>query len=64
MVGMVPAKGAGTMLRWIFTKFWDSAPRMGYETSWNCVQEEDAWEGVRYQLERIADALEHWRGMQ
>lgn len=52
------------MISWLFRKFWKYAPSPPTETQWNMVQEEDAWEGVRYELERIADALEHWRGLQ
>lgn len=56
------------MIFWLFRKFanvfWDEHSHPPTETQWNMVQEEDAWEGVRYQLERIADALEHWRGLE
>ena len=52
------------MITWLFRRFWRQAPNMGSETQWNTETNEDAWEGVRYQLERIADALEHWRGLE
>lgn len=52
------------MISWLFSRFWRQAPHMGSETQWNTEANEDAWEGVRYQLERIADALEHWRGLE
>jgi len=52
------------MIRWLARIFWDECKHPPTETQWNMVQEEDAWEGVRYQLERIAEALEHWRGLQ
>jgi len=45
------------MITWLFRKFWRASPSFMCETQWNMVQEEDAWEGIRYQLERIADAL-------
>ena len=52
------------VITWLFRKFWRAAPNFHTETAWNMVQEEDGYEGIRYQLERIADALEHWRGLQ
>ena len=51
------------MIGWLFRWFWSYAPRPPTETQWNMEREIDAWEGVTEQLERIADALEHWRGM-
>ena len=52
------------MLNWLFRMFWRNAPSFNGETAWNMEQEQDAWEGVRHELERIADALEHWRGLE
>lgn len=52
------------LITWLFRKFWRASPSFNSETAWNTVQEEDAYEGIRYELERIADALEHWRGLQ
>jgi len=52
------------MITWLFRKFWKAAPSFRSETAWNMEDESDAWEGIRVQLERIADALEHWRGLQ
>ena len=51
------------MISWLFSKFWRAAPRFGYETAWNAEQDNDAWEGVRYELERIANVLERWERM-
>tara|TARA_R100001163_G_C5007128_1_gene154277 strand:+ start:282 stop:443 length:162 start_codon:yes stop_codon:yes gene_type:complete len=50
------------ILKYLFRKFWQYAPPMWGESQWNMDREEDAWEGVRYQLERIADALEFYMG--
>lgn len=47
------------MIRWLARIFWSEYNHPPTETQWNMVQEEDAWEGIRYELERIADALEH-----
>ena len=58
------ALGGLSVITWLFRRFWRQAPNMGSETQWNTETNEDAWEGVRYQLERIADALEHWRGLE
>ena len=52
------------ILSWLFRKFWSEAPNNSTETAWNCVQEDDAWEGVRYQLERIANVLERMERLQ
>ena len=52
------------MITWLFRRFWRQAPNMSSETQWNTETNKDAWEGVRYELERIADALEHWRGLE
>ena len=52
------------MIGWLIRRFWRYAPHMTSETQFNTETKEDAWEGVRYQLERIADALEHWRGLE
>jgi len=49
------------MITWLFRKFWRAAPSFRSETQWNMADEGDAWEGVRVELERIANALEHWR---
>lgn len=57
------ALGGIGVITWLFRRFWRQAPNMSSETQWNTETNEDAWEGVRYQLERIADALEHWRGL-
>ena len=46
------------MISWLFSKFWRAAPSFRTETAWNMEQGQDAWEGVRYELERIANALE------
>ena len=51
------------MISWLFSKFWKEAPSFGNETAWNLVSEEDAWEGVRHELERIANVLERWERM-
>ena len=53
-----------SMIKWLFRRFWMEAPSFRSETQWNMEREEDAWEAITVQLERIADALEHWRGMQ
>ncbi len=49
------------MITWLFRRFvrifWDEYSHPPTETQWNMVQEEDAWEGIRVQLERIANAL-------
>jgi len=49
------------MITWLFRRFvrvfWNEYSHPPTETQWNMVQEEDAWEGIRVQLERIADAL-------
>jgi len=53
------------MITWLFRRFvrifWDEYSHPPTETQWNMVQEEDAWEGIRIQLERIADALNEGR---
>ncbi len=49
------------MLKWIFRKFWDQAPRMVSDSIWNHVMEDDATELIRHELERIADTLEVMR---
>tara|TARA_B000000532_G_C18511607_1_gene253314 strand:- start:240 stop:398 length:159 start_codon:yes stop_codon:yes gene_type:complete len=51
------------MISWLFSKFWRAAPTFGYESAWNAEQDADAWEGVRYELERIANVLERWERM-
>ena len=52
------------ILKWLFRKFWEDAPRH-HETVWSSYHEEDGIEVLRYmlefqarQLERIADSLE------
>jgi len=53
------------MITWLFRRFvrvfWNEYSHPPTETQWNMVQEEDAWEGIRVQLERIADALNQER---
>jgi len=51
------------ILKWLFRKFWEHAPRH-HETVWSSFHEEDGIEVLRfqlefigYQLERIADKL-------
>ncbi len=48
------------ILKWLFGKFWENAPRH-HETVWSSFHEEDGIEIIAMELRRIADSLESMR---
>jgi hypothetical protein len=58
--GILPSMHNGErrmILKWLFRKFWENAPRH-HETVWSSFHEEDGIEIIAHELRRIADYLE------